>query len=75
VAVSAYYDPPLTTVRVPAYDLGFSTGRVLLDRIAGRPVPDRSLLATEVIVRSSAGRPPIRPRSAADRRGRRPAPV
>lgn len=65
VAVSAFYDPPLTTVRVPAYDLGFSTGRVLLDRIAGRPVPHRSLLATELIVRSSADRP--RPRSRASR--------
>ncbi len=75
VAVSAFYDPPLTTIRVPAYDLGFSTGRVLLDRIAGRPVPHRSLLATELIGRSSADRPRPRSRSARQATSGTPVPV
>ena len=53
IALAAYFDPPLTTVRLPAFDLGLAAGAALLDRIAGRPVPDRTLLPTELIVRSS----------------------
>jgi DNA-binding LacI/PurR family transcriptional regulator len=53
IALAAFYDPPLTTVRLPAYDLGLAAGTALLDRVAGRPVPDRTLLPTELIVRSS----------------------
>ena len=53
IALAAFFDPPLTTVRLPAYDLGVAVGTALLDRVAGRPVPDRTLLPTELIVRSS----------------------
>ncbi len=53
IPLAAFYDPPLTTIRLPAYDLGLAAGAALLDRVAGRPVPDRSLLPTELIVRSS----------------------
>jgi DNA-binding LacI/PurR family transcriptional regulator len=53
IALAAFFDPPLTTVRLPAFDLGLAAGTALLDRIAGRPVPDRTLLPTELIVRSS----------------------
>jgi DNA-binding LacI/PurR family transcriptional regulator len=53
IALAAFFDPPLTTVRLPAYDLGLAAGTALLDRVAGRPVPDRTLLPTELIVRSS----------------------
>lgn len=53
IALAGFFDPPLTTVRLPAYDLGMAAGTALLDRVAGRPVPDRTLLPTELIVRSS----------------------
>jgi LacI family transcriptional regulator len=53
IALAAFFDPPLTTVRLPAYDLGLAAGTALLDRVAGRPVPERTLLPTELIVRSS----------------------
>ncbi|HEY8870099.1 MAG TPA: LacI family DNA-binding transcriptional regulator [Candidatus Limnocylindrales bacterium] len=53
IALAAFFDPPLTTVHVPAYDLGLAAGRALLDRIGGRPVPSRTLLPTEFVVRSS----------------------
>lgn len=53
IALAAFFDPPLTTVRLPAYDLGQAAGAALLDRISGRPVPDRTLLPTDLIVRSS----------------------
>ncbi len=55
IPLAAYLDPPLTTVRVPAFDLGLAAGRTLLDVIAGRRVPARTLLPTELIVRGSSG--------------------
>jgi DNA-binding LacI/PurR family transcriptional regulator len=61
IALAAFFDPPLTTVRLPAYDLGVAAGAALLDRIAGRSVPDRTLLPTELIVRSSTA--PRNPRA------------
>lgn len=56
IPLAAFFDPPLTTVRLPAYDLGMAAGTALLDRVAGKPVPDRTLLPTELIVRSSTAR-------------------
>jgi len=53
IPLAAYLDPPLTTISLPAYDLGRAAGRALLDRIAGRPVAGRTLLPTELIVRAS----------------------
>jgi LacI family transcriptional regulator len=53
IPLAAYLDPPLTTISLPAYDLGFKAGRAILDRIAGRPVAARTLLPTELIVRAS----------------------
>ena len=53
IPLAAYFDPPLTTVRLPAFELGQAAGRALLDRIADRAVPARTLLPTELIVRAS----------------------
>ena len=36
IPLAAYFDPPLTTVRLPAHDLGRAVGVALLDRINGR---------------------------------------
>jgi DNA-binding LacI/PurR family transcriptional regulator len=57
IALAAYADPPLTTVRTPAFDLGEAAGRLLLDILAGRTVPVRSVLPTQLVVRASAGPP------------------
>ncbi|MCI0582399.1 MAG: LacI family transcriptional regulator [Chloroflexi bacterium] len=57
VPLAAYFDPPLTSIRVPAHDLGLAAGNALLDRIAGRDVPARTLLPTELIVRASTAPP------------------
>jgi DNA-binding LacI/PurR family transcriptional regulator len=56
IALAGFFDPPLTTVRLPAHDLGLAAGTALLDRVSGRPVPDRTLLPTELIVRSSTAK-------------------
>ncbi|MFN2487244.1 MAG: LacI family DNA-binding transcriptional regulator [Acidimicrobiia bacterium] len=58
-ALAQYFDPPLTTVRLPAFELGRICGSVLLDRIAGKPVPARTLLPTELIVRQSCISPDV----------------
>jgi LacI family transcriptional regulator/LacI family repressor for deo operon, udp, cdd, tsx, nupC, and nupG len=51
--------PRLTTVRLPAAESGRAAVRMLLDVIAGRPVPvGPLLLPSELIVRSSTG--PVR---------------
>lgn len=53
-ALMAYVDPPLTTVRQPATQLGVTAAHALVELIAGRDVPaGELLLAPELIVRSS----------------------
>jgi DNA-binding LacI/PurR family transcriptional regulator len=53
IPVAPYVDPPLTTVRLPARELGIAAGMAILERLAGRPVERCSLLPTELIVRAS----------------------
>lgn len=60
VPIAAHVDPPLSTVQLPAGALGEAAGRLLLDRIAGRPVPARTLLPTQLIVRDSSAAPRTR---------------
>jgi len=55
IPIAGFIDPPLTTVRLPAFELGAAAGRALLDRIAGRSVPERTLLSTELVIRASTG--------------------
>jgi DNA-binding LacI/PurR family transcriptional regulator len=51
---AAYCNPPLTTVRVPAYEMGQLAVRVLISLIRGRETtPRRYLLDTDLIVRGS----------------------
>jgi DNA-binding LacI/PurR family transcriptional regulator len=58
---SAFFLPPLTTVRQDFGELGRQALRLLVDRICGRPAPGaRMPVAPELIVRASATRPPGR---------------
>lgn len=56
IALAAFYDPPLTTIRVPAFDIGAVAGRVLLDLVAGRPVERETRLPAPLVVRASTAR-------------------
>jgi LacI family transcriptional regulator len=50
--------PGLTTIRVPARELGARAADLLLAAIARKQVPDRVELTAELILRGSSGRPP-----------------
>lgn len=49
-----YIDPPLTTVRLPAFDMGHQAVELLIQHIEGEPASQRTyVLPTELIVRQS----------------------
>jgi DNA-binding LacI/PurR family transcriptional regulator/spermidine/putrescine-binding protein len=67
IPLAGYFDPPLTTIRLPAFELGRAAGAALLDRVHGREVNARTVLPTELVIRSSTGPPRRRHRRSRDR--------
>ena len=55
---AAYFTPPLTTVRQDFTELGRRCLNMLLARIEGEPVPNRVVVAPELVVRGSTGAAP-----------------
>nr|HID14786.1 LacI family transcriptional regulator [Anaerolineae bacterium] len=56
VRLAHYVDPPLTTVRLPAYELGYRAATLLTQLIGSEPVEEQEiLLQTELVVRQSCG--------------------
>jgi LacI family transcriptional regulator len=53
----AQAQPPLTTVAIPARELGAEAARLLLARLRGEDVPERVLLPTRLIRRGSTAAP------------------
>jgi LacI family transcriptional regulator len=54
IPLAQHFDPPLTTIRLPARALGAAAGRALVERLEGRAGSERILLPTELIVRESS---------------------
>jgi LacI family transcriptional regulator len=55
IPLAEYFDPPLTTVRLPAYELGWAGGERLIRIIQGEGLHDLSLLLdTKLITRKSS---------------------
>ncbi len=53
---SAYINPPLTTVRLPAYSLGWKAGYLLIQLLNQEEIEETTqLLETQLIVRESCG--------------------
>lgn len=50
--------PALTTVAVPAYDMGATTMQLLLKLLAGEECPQTVWLPTRLVIRQSSGPPP-----------------
>ncbi len=56
IPLAAYVNPPLTTVRLPAYELGREAARLLINIVEVRtPESTRILLETTLVVRESCG--------------------
>lgn len=56
VPMSRYFNPPLTTVRLPAVEQGRRGGELLIDLIEGKPgAESRQVLPTQLVVRQSCG--------------------
>ena len=57
------FRPPLTTVRVPHYELGATAAELMLEQLRGTGrAPRQLLLAPELVVRGSTGPPAAAPR-------------
>lgn len=52
--LAAQFDPPLTTVALPRYEIGSLAMRMLLDLLGGFP-PERRVVTTSLVVRRSTG--------------------
>lgn len=58
--ISTYYDPPLTTMAVPAYEMGRLAAKILIENIRGEcKTPQQYTLETNLIVRESTGKKEI----------------
>jgi DNA-binding LacI/PurR family transcriptional regulator len=55
--ISAFYDPPLTTVAVPAYEMGKMAAKILIETILGESkTPQQYVLEADLIVRGSTAK-------------------
>jgi DNA-binding LacI/PurR family transcriptional regulator len=56
VAMAQYVEPHLTTVRLPAYDLGWRAGQLCLQLVNQQPPEElHQLLPAELVIRDSCG--------------------
>ncbi len=57
IFLAEYFDPPLTTIRLPAYGLGFAAGERLIRLIQGDGLDQNGVLMdTELVIRESTVR-------------------
>ena len=61
IPLTRYLDPGLTTIHLPAFELGYHAGEMLLTLLRGDELPQmRVTLETRLIIRASTGPPPGR---------------
>ncbi|MBN2004024.1 MAG: SpoIIE family protein phosphatase [Anaerolineae bacterium] len=54
-SLSASATPPLTTMRVPTYEIGRLAAEIVLAKISGEQVPDQTFVPARMMVRRSCG--------------------
>jgi len=54
---AAHLNPPLTTMQVPAIEMGTQAGRFLIDTLEGKSPLDRVELEARLIIRGTTGQP------------------
>ena len=52
------FQPPLTTIRIPHYEIGTAAAELMLERLQGEGEPRHVLLKPTLVVRQSTGPPP-----------------
>jgi LacI family transcriptional regulator len=57
IPLSAWTNPPLTTVRQPIVEKGRIAARLLIQRMKGKAVESPTPLSTSLVVRSSTSKP------------------
>ena len=57
ISVAQFLHPPLSTIRLPAEEIGEAAVELLLERMAGREIGKRLTLASKIIWRSSTRKP------------------
>ncbi len=60
IPLAEFLDPPLTTVHVPAVEVGEALATLLLEQLAGEVTHDRRLLPVSLVQRASDGPPATR---------------
>jgi len=53
IPLAQILDPPLTTIKQPAYEKGASAARMLIDLIEGKEVTENCILPVDIVVRNS----------------------
>jgi LacI family transcriptional regulator, repressor for deo operon, udp, cdd, tsx, nupC, and nupG len=56
--MAEFYNPPLTTVNIPRYELGRRAALELMEQLAGREVAHEVVLPTRLVIRESTAAPP-----------------
>ena len=57
VELAAQLDPPLTTIRVPAWRIGEEVGRFVVERLSGRPAELPPQIDAELVIRGTSAPP------------------
>ncbi|BAS26321.1 LacI family DNA-binding transcriptional regulator [Limnochorda pilosa] len=55
IILASYVDPPITTLRSPAFQMGVTAAEILLAQLNGDSRPQQVMLHSELVVRASTG--------------------
>lgn len=56
IPLSSYFEPPLTTVEIPVYDVGVAAMRMLIDVISKKSIEKVKFFGTKLLIRGSTGK-------------------